>query len=452
MTMEKMALGGIHDQVGGGFHRYSTDRHWLVPHFEKMLYDNAMLLAIYDYAAKVSGRQQFRDVAEGIVGWLSREMTAPDGTFYSALDADSDGKEGKFYVWTWEELMALPDGEEFAKAYGCRPEGNFRDEATGRTTGLNILHEKEFQGDRFRHQLQHLLGMRSLRVRPGLDDKVLVGWNGLMIAGLSYAGKTEMAERAARATLDAERSYGRLPRMIVKGQPSGEAYLEDYAYFIYGLSRLRGPEYASAAQRLCLEMVDKFGDDEAGGFFSTSSNHDSLFGRTKMYFDQPLPSPNAIALLVIGGWIPWQKAGRHYQAAEPWILRAPHGTEALLATRVRVGHIAMASPNILSFDGIHGLLRIDIADGYHINSNPAADDRLIPTSIEFEGVTGSVSYPPGQDGLYVGRVEISFELEAPLSKVAKIKLRLQMCSENACGTPEERDLAPAFRKFLETGR
>ena len=210
VTLEKMVLGGLHDHVGGGFHRYSTDREWLVPHFEKMLYDNALMLGNLAGAAALAAEIDpkrsalFARAAGGIVAWLDREMTSPEGLFYSALDADSldehgHSEEGAFYVWPYDDLPPA-----FAEAYGARPDGNFRDEATGVVTGANILHLAEDVGDAFDPVLDDLLARRAARPRPGLDDKCIVAWNGLMIGALADAGLAEPAERAANAILAAE--------------------------------------------------------------------------------------------------------------------------------------------------------------------------------------------------------------------------------------------------------
>jgi hypothetical protein len=432
LTLEKMALGGLHDHVGGGFHRYSTDGRWHLPHFEKTLYDNALLLANYARAARLSGREWCVAVARRIADWLEREMRSPEGFFYSALDADSDGEEGKFYVWHWEELMGLPDGAEFARAYGCEQEGNFADESTGRRTGANILHMSKLPVRAFAEQLDKLLELRGLRVRPGLDDKAVVSWNGLAIAGFAELGRLDTARQTARAVLEAESRWGRLPHLIGIQGPSGDAFLDDYAHFAFGLLELGG-EFRAEAARLCDEMVERFGDPEEAGLFSSSQGHEVLFGSSKPMTDQPIPSANAVAARVLARLGRLQEARAIVSWAGGWMDRVPHGTEALHTAALELEGIAV-KPVLVWLVG--RVVRIVIASGYHLNANPAADEWLIPTEVRFEGASGRASYPAGVDGRYEGTVEIPFELEAG-EQVSSIVVRFQACTESECLAPEE---------------
>jgi uncharacterized protein YyaL (SSP411 family) len=419
-TLEKMALGGIFDHVGGGFHRYSTDANWLVPHFEKMLYDNALLLDRYAVAAFQTGSAHFRRVANSIVAWLKREMTSPEGLFYSALDADSDGVEGKFYVWKWEELQRLPDADEFCQAFNCKPEGNFRDEAAGRPTGENILHAKADLGDRFKSQFETLREIRSSRIRPELDDKCLVGWNGLAIAGLHRAGEREMAQTAASAILEAEKRHGKLPHMIVQGEPVGKAFLDDYAFFIYGLS-LMGGTWVAEARRLADKMIEHFSDPVEGGFYLTEK-HDELFARTKPIFDEPIPSANAIAIRALAnlGW--HTQASFHLNRLKVWTLRAPRGTEALITDCFLIDE-PTSGPVTAAIEGSELILTID--EGYHINGKTAIWP-LVPVSISFNGGTGRADLPEGE--FYMGQARI------PLRDFqdAAVFVRYQACTETEC--------------------
>ncbi|RYG25981.1 thioredoxin domain-containing protein, partial [bacterium] len=351
ITLEKMCLGGIHDQVGGGFHRYSTDAEWLLPHFEKMLYDNALMLGNLARATAIAsevdpGRAPlFARAAGGIVAWLQREMTSPEGLFYSALDADSlneegEDEEGAFYVWSAEELAKLRP--EFLQAYGVRPGGNFQDEATGQATGMNILHLREDVGTQFDPELDALLNHRASRPRPGLDDKAIVAWNGLMIGALAEAGLAEPASRAAQAILSVAESAGHLPHTIFNGQPQGEAFLDDVAALADGLFKLADfyasqdnlPEaqrWNGEAERLAAIMIRDFEDPATGAFLSTSERHESLFGRTRSTFDQPIPSGNALALRVLVAIGDEARASRLVGAALGMMERVPTATEGLYA-------------------------------------------------------------------------------------------------------------------------
>ena len=418
-TLEKMALGGIFDQVGGGFHRYSTDADWLVPHFEKMLYDNALLLSRYAVAAERTGSDLFKRVVDKTVEWLRREMTSPEGLFYSALDADSEGEEGKFYVWGWDELQRVPRAEDFCRAYQCKPAGNFRDEATGRLTGANILHLRGDDGGNFQSQLDMLLATRGQRVRPGLDDKCLVGWNGLAIAGLVGAGEIEMAEKAARAILAAEKEVAELPHMIVEGEAIGHGFLEDYAYFAYALS-LMGPEWTADARRIADAMIDRFADPLNGGFFSTEEGI-ALFARSKPVLDQPIPSANALAIRTLSnlGW--HAQAKFHLDRLKEWTVRAPNGTEALVTTWLKMGSVGGPVSGSIS----DRVLTLNIEDGFHINGNAISNPVLIPTQLSFNGGRGEARFPVGEQLEGSVRIPLSFE-NGP------VFVRFQACTQTEC--------------------
>ncbi|MEA1950762.1 MAG: protein-disulfide reductase DsbD family protein, partial [Planctomycetota bacterium] len=312
-TLEAMSRGGIYDHVGGGFHRYATDERWLLPHFEKMLYDNAQLIAIYADAHELTGREDFRLAIAETFDWLSREMTDPGGGFYSALDADSlneqgRAEEGKFYVWTTAEIidtLGETDGKLFVDVYGITEEGNFRDEATGRRTGDSIpflavspaavAEQLKIDEGELRRRLakirQKLLIRREKRPRPHLDDKVLTAWNGLMIAGLARAGRLldeppyiEAATRAADFVLENLRDdEGRLLRTWRRGKAKLPAYLNDYAFFVEGLVELHEASgqdrWLQHALALADRMIEDFGNEESGGFFLTSAEHDTLLFR-----------------------------------------------------------------------------------------------------------------------------------------------------------------------------
>jgi uncharacterized protein YyaL (SSP411 family) len=338
-TLERMALGGLHDHVGGGFHRYSTDAQWHLPHFEKTLYDNALLLKHYSTAAMLQGSSSersrlFKRTADRIVEWLCREMRSPEGLFFSALDADSEGEEGKFYVWNFEELTSLPQCMAFATAYGCKPEGNFLDEATGLPSGLNLLHRAGFSGEEedFDGQLGALLCRREARKRPMCDAKVLVGWNGLAISGLIAANRLDLATTCADALLRATEGFEELPRYLWDGTPQGLGFLEDYAYLARSLLELGKvqPGYRVPGYRLGKEMVAKFLDQSQGGFFASGSRHERLLVRSKPVFDQPIPSANSAAIEVLLEMGEVSLARKSVRALSGWMAQAPMACESLV--------------------------------------------------------------------------------------------------------------------------
>jgi uncharacterized protein YyaL (SSP411 family) len=320
-TLDRMAMGGIYDHLGGGFARYSTDARWLAPHFEKMLYDNALLTTCFLEAFQATGDLLYREIVEETLEWVRREMTSPEGPFYSTLDADSEGKEGKFYVWKADEIDRLlgSDADLFKEVYGVEVEGNWEESPE---PGGNILHRaKTFAQSarllgvdetalqkRLAECRRKLFALREGRVRPGRDDKMLTAWNGLMIAALARAAWTldrpEYADRAAGAAdfiLSKMRTAdGRLLRTFSSGSaPKLNAYLEDYAYLLDGLIELYeatfDPKWIRSANELATQLVDQFWDADEGGFFYTGRDHETLIARTKDAHDNATPSGNAVA-------------------------------------------------------------------------------------------------------------------------------------------------------------
>jgi uncharacterized protein YyaL (SSP411 family) len=297
-SLTAMAFGGIYDQVGGGFARYSVDAQWLVPHFEKMLYDNALLARVYLHGWQVTGDDLYRRVCDETLGWALREMRGPEGGFYSALDADSEGVEGKFYVWSLEELRSVA-GEEAAEWFGATAEGNFE--------GANILTRGEGDPEKLGEWRCKLYGVREKRVWPGLDDKRLCSWNGLMISALAEAGavlENELYLDAARKCADfvltkMRDDSGRLLRTWKDGAGRLNAYLEDHAYMVEALLTLYEatwePRWFNAAREIADTMIERFADDERGGFFDTSADHEQLITRRKSLEDNPIPAGNSSA-------------------------------------------------------------------------------------------------------------------------------------------------------------
>jgi uncharacterized protein YyaL (SSP411 family) len=302
-TLRSMAGGGIFDHVGGGFSRYSVDARWTVPHFEKMLYDNALLARAYVHGFQASGDALLRRTAEETLDWALREMRAPEGGFYSALDADSEGVEGKFYVWTVAELRAVlgADADAAIAWFGATERGNFE--------GANILESRGPEpGDEQRARIRAtLLAVRAQRVRPGLDDKRLAAWNALMIAALADAGAVlgredylDAARAAASFVLDHMRAPdGRLLRTFNAGTARLGAYLEDHAFLLEALLVLYEATFEEhwfvEARALAETIVARFGDPERGGFFSTADDHEPLIARRKDLEDAPIPSGGSAA-------------------------------------------------------------------------------------------------------------------------------------------------------------
>jgi uncharacterized protein len=297
-TLRAMARGGMYDQVGGGFHRYSVDARWLVPHFEKMLYDNALLARAYLHGWQVTGAGLFREVCCQTLDWALREMRGPEGGFYSALDADSEGEEGRFYIWSYEELVDAV-GPEAGGWFGATEAGNFE--------GRNILTRGEGAPAELGEWRGRLYELRQRRVWPGLDDKRLAAWNALMVSALAEAGAVlgredylDAARGCAEFVLrDLRGSDGRLLRSYRDGQARLGAYLEDHAFLVEALITLYEssfePRWFRGARELADDMVARFFDEENGGFFETASDHEPLVARRKELEDHPIPAGNSSA-------------------------------------------------------------------------------------------------------------------------------------------------------------
>lgn len=338
LTLAKMCLGGIHDHVGGGFHRYSTDAIWLLPHFEKMLYDNALMLGNLVRASRFKGPWSglFDRAAKGIVRWLGETMRTADGLLGTAVDADSEGEEGKYTVWTVDEVRAVlgERAEAFLAAYRFDPEGNFRDEAAGHRTGANIPHLAEDDGDRFAKDLAAMRAVRRRRVPPLFDHKALVGLNGMAAGALAEAGERPMAEEIFAALDRFIPAGGPIPRQITEGRVSGQGFLEDYVGLL---------EVWCALGKGDLDAFDaRFGpgaafrDVRAGDYYETTENHERLFGRTKPVFDHPIPSGNARMAKALARMGEVAEARRIVEANLGWVERAPSSTAGLLQAGLAV--------------------------------------------------------------------------------------------------------------------
>jgi uncharacterized protein YyaL (SSP411 family) len=312
-TLDSLRAGGVFDQLGFGFHRYSTDREWLLPHFEKMLYDQAMLMLAYAESCEAAPGFARDAVVRQIAEYVLRDLISPEGAFYSAEDADSEGEEGKFYVWTLDEVREVLDeqvAEAVIAAWGIEEAGNYRDEATGQLTGLNVLHAGRgtaHGAGLLESARRDLLEHRGRRVRPLLDDKVLTDWNGLMIAALARAGRVlddRALVAAARRSADFIRSTmwkdGELLHRYREGEAALGANLDDYAFLAWGEIELfqatLDPVHLGRAVELTDALVARFHDPALGGFFFSPEGRDDLIVRRKEAYDGATPSGNSVAL------------------------------------------------------------------------------------------------------------------------------------------------------------
>ncbi len=333
-SLRKMAHGGIYDQIGGGFHRYSVDERWLVPHFEKMLYDNAQLSRLYLHTWQATGDAFFKQIAVEVYDYILREMTAPDGGFYSTTDADSEGEEGKFFIWTPDEIRVVltPEEADTAIAYwGVTAEGNFEhrnilnvpvdDDVIAAKLGITI--------DELRRRIESakhkLYATRTHRIHPGRDEKILTAWNGLMLASLAEAARTlnrddykQAAIRNAEFLLTNLYHDGRLLRSYRAGQSNFNGYLEDYANLIEGLLELYQTTYESryfeTAQALTEVVLAHFAAP-GGGFFDTSDDHEALITRPRNLQDNATPSGNSLMAKVLVKLTAYTGDGRYDDAA-----------------------------------------------------------------------------------------------------------------------------------------
>lgn len=324
-TMRNMRLGGIYDHLGFGFHRYSTDQKWLVPHFEKMLYDQALLVIAYTEAYQATKNELYKNTVKEILEYVIRDMKSPEGGFYSAEDADSEGEEGKFYLWTLEELRNIlkEDADIFFDIYNCEAEGNWIDSMHGKKVGTNILHLqttlKEYcsKNDlsfstleiKIAQAQKQLLEVRNKRIHPHKDDKVLTDWNGLMISAYAKAAQVfdeikyiEIAESAVKFILkNLTLPNGRLLHRYRNGDADITGNLDDYAFLIAALLDLYettfAVEFLEKALNLQNDMIKYFWDEKDGGFFFTALDTEKLLIRQKEIYDGAIPSGNSVALL-----------------------------------------------------------------------------------------------------------------------------------------------------------
>ncbi len=328
LTLEKMAQGGVYDQLGGGFARYSTDATWTIPHFEKMLYDNGPLLALLADAHSATGKPIYERVAKETAGWAIREMQSPEGGYYSSLDADSEGVEGKFYVWDRDEVQGLLSADEyaaFARRYGLDRDPNFEDKH------WNLVLAHEAQGGEAAELIAlaraKVFAAREKRVRPGRDEKILVSWNALMVRGMARAGRVfgnRIWIDSARRSLEFIRGTmwkdGRLLATYKDGRAHLNAYLDDYAFLIDALTEFLQTqfevEWLDFAEQIADAMLDQFEDADRGGFFFTGRDHEQLIHRPRPGHDNATPSGNGVAAFALQRLSALTGEDRYRDAAE----------------------------------------------------------------------------------------------------------------------------------------
>jgi len=508
-TLDQMARGGIYDQLGGGFHRYSTDRQWRVPHFEKMLYDNGLLLEVYARWYARSGDPQAGRVVREIAAFLAREMSGPSGGLWSAIDAETDGEEGAFYVWTRPQIEAAIGAKEATFAapllgFAGAPffEGDHFVLHLPKTLAAAATASKKTRAallERLDPLRAKLLAARAGRPRPLTDDKILSDWNGMAIAGLAAAGEalgdaslTRQATRAAQFVLDNLRlEDGTLAHAWRGGKAHIPAYLDDYAFLIRGLLALAEStgevHWRQAASALATQMSQRLGSDQ-GGFYAAAQQPDLLV-RTRPVADGAIPSGNAIAVLDLmalarsSGQAHWQaQADLALRAFAPLAARVPAAARTLAIAVHRRGAGATRdagtpSPKRAAPSGLEAEARgvvaavltlgqagsdgwrpltvaLEIADGWHVNANPASDDFLVPTSIAATaGTLRAVRYPPAEHARFAfaeqpidvwqGRVRIAAELGPPAGGPARVLLTYQACDQERCLPPVRLDLDAA---------
>jgi hypothetical protein len=467
-TLDEMRLGGVYDQVGYGFHRYSTDQRWVLPHFEKMLYDQATHVLAYTEAHQATGTERYETTAREVCTYVLRDLQAPEGGFYSAEDADSENEEGEmeegaFYVWSIEEVREVLD-EETAELvvdlFNMTEEGNYQEEATGERTGKNVLYldrplskEAERRGrdvEALRSTLEAarttLLAARDERPRPGLDDKVLTDWNGLMIASLATAARTfdapdyeQAAVDAAAFLLDTMRDEeGRLLHRYREGDADIRAHLDDYAFLVWGLIELYQTTFDARWLRAALELTDEcldhFWDGTEGGFFLTADDGEELIVRPKELSDGAMPSGNSVMLAnllrlarLTGRTVYEERADALARWAGKQARSRPTGFTALLAgLQFAIGDarevVLSGDPAAADTQALVEVLRDEYAPFTVVLHRPAGDE---PPIAELAPFTEAQTPVDGQAAAYVCR---NFRCEAPTTDPEA--LREQLRGEN----------------------
>ncbi len=490
-ALDAMAMGGIRDHLGGGFHRYSTDAKWLVPHFEIMLYDNAMLGWCYAEAFAQTGEERYAEVARGVFDFVLREMTSPEGAFYTAMDAEVDGREGLNYLWTAEEieeLLGAEDAELFNRVYGVDGGPNFADPHHGNGVAeRNILFLAEpatakAQATKLARMREALKQHRDGRKQPLLDTKIITSWNGLMIRALAHGGKVlseqryiNAASRAADVILATNRAPdGTFYRTSKDAKAKYRGFLDDYAFLVQALLTLnkatgdaRWRQQAIAVQGT---LYDKFGDDERGGCYFTDPDASDIIIRQKTTSDSPLPNGNAVTILnsldidkgrsakvdlkLFAGSLQRGAEGMSsmVQAALEYVRR--FGAMEVAAIKTAARRVAPPGQMASNVVGMRAAwvsetelkVNVEILDGFHINAHDAGKG-LIATTLAVGGVDGAnvatIEYPPGERrrfefaeeeiAVYEGSIVIAVRFKTPVeSKSVAIRLTYQACDEQKC--------------------
>jgi uncharacterized protein YyaL (SSP411 family) len=503
LTLDHMARGGMWDQVGGGFHRYSTDAKWLVPHFEKMLYDNALLAQAYFEAYRTTQNPYYRRIGAQTLDFLLREMRDPEGGFWSSLDADSrnaagEREEGLFYVWTPAEIKVVlgpADAAVFNKRFGVTAEGNWEGK---NIPNLLAAAAQASEWPRLDALRAKLLAAREKRARPGLDDKVLANWNGLTIQafaiGYDVTGDTryrEAAEKAAGFILKSMRREGKLVHSYRAGRTQPQSFLEDYAFLIPGLLELHRvtPEerWLTAAESLGRTMVADFWDEPSASFFLTPKGHETLIARLKSPEDGATPSGPAMAALSLirlgraTGKADFTAHGqrvletyamdmKRYPQAIPAMLLAAHTLFSAAPAAQAEGKpepvkIAVEAPTtrIKAGQDFEVKVKLTIQNGWHVNSDKPDDEFLIPTKVElapgpFKLV--SATYPKPQTvklgisekpaKVYTGEAVVTLKVtpEAGAEKAEEIRVKVsyQSCNDKVCLRPMSPTVAAKLKQ------
>lgn len=538
-TLDQIAAGGIQDHLAGGFHRYSTDRAWMVPHFEKMLYDNAQLADVYVEAFRQTGKPMYREVAEGIFRFVLADMTHPQGGFYSALDAETDAVEGKYYAWSTEEIDEILSEKEsgvFKTVFGMQERKYFEHgyvlhlpKTIEQVAAAQKISRAELLA-RIAVMRQKVLAARKQRKSPLRDDKVLASWNGLMIRAFANAGNVlqrpdyiKVAERAAMFILTEMRDAdGRLLRTWRNGKGKLNAYVDDYAFVVDGLLAIHkatdDAKWLNAARRLTDRQIEMFWDEKTNGFFFTSHNHEVLIARTKNAYDSVIPSGNSVGTrnLIRLTSLTGEEKYREYahknlqlfaqrikesprsmavmtlamaeflesetekpapptppkrnkkDDPKPTSKNAKKADDAILLVSSDAGQTkeqrqkeVVVAKAYLSVDKLPAgekcqlAVVLEIKQNWHINTNPAKPDFLIPTTLKIVSKQGlklsNVRYPKGKllkvEGLpdassvYDGRLAIHGTLEIPAKSLGnedeiEIRVRYQPCTDQKCLRPK----------------
>ncbi len=484
-TLDMMAYGGMYDQIGGGFHRYSVDAKWIVPHFEKMLYDNAQLAKVYLRAYRLTEETRYRRIAEEIFGFVFREMTAPEGGFYSALDAETDAEEGKYYVWTADEIqktLTKKEMERFSNVYGVDKGPNFEEKNVLYVPG-GVAAEDDLRS--VASAREKLLTTRAQREYPLLDTKIIVNWNGLMIDALAYGyyvlGEKRYltaASKTAQFILNTLRKpNGELWHTYTAGIAKQDAYLDDYAFFVKGLLGLyhaAGEEkWLHSAKALTDTMIQLFWDAKNGGFYYTKADAKYLIVRTKKPYDSAIPSGNAVAvenLTEFGkDYLDYAEKTLHTFAES--MSQAPSSFMYMLFAlnqyltleeRATSGAapIVDVTAQVKSLKGeiLNVELLLNIDAGWHINANPAGQEHLIPTTLAVDTDSPveilDITYPIGRtarfgfndqvlkvyEGILMIRLKLKLNSNYKKNTPLTLQLTYQPCNETECLLPQTLDV------------